>query len=219
MATPEFLDIDPRALHLPSSRLSGADPVKLHDQMARFGSGMAGMPPVLAYRGSDAAIMIYDGVTRATRVASLLPGQRSGRSDEDHRQARRPSALTRGYSAMTSRELKQEILRSLAELVEHYPGCPIRSAHRQPVRHRTGTDPRGGLGHGGRRVIGGREKPHRGLRTSPCRSRLTWTPQRTRPPRIIGRSARSSATLGASGGGTDPVSEDGLSAREKESGS
>jgi len=75
MATPEFLDIDPRALHLPSSRLSGADPVKLHDQMVRFGSSVVGMPPVLAYRGSDAAITIYDGVTRATRVAKVLPGR------------------------------------------------------------------------------------------------------------------------------------------------
>src|SRR4051812_3919169 len=75
MATPEFLDVDPRSLHLPSSRLSGADPVKLQDQILRFGSSVAGMPPVLAYRGSDAAIMIYDGVTRATRVARLLPGR------------------------------------------------------------------------------------------------------------------------------------------------
>lgn len=75
MATPEFVDMDPRLLHLPSSRLSGADPVKLHDQVARFGSNVVGMPPVLAYRGSDAALMIYDGVTRATRVARLLPGR------------------------------------------------------------------------------------------------------------------------------------------------
>jgi hypothetical protein len=75
MAVPEFLDIDPRTLHLPSSRLSGADPIKLHDQLARFGSSVAGMPPVLAYRGSDAALMIYDGVTRAPRVAGLLPGR------------------------------------------------------------------------------------------------------------------------------------------------
>jgi hypothetical protein len=30
---------------------------------------------VLAYRGSDAALMIYDGVTRANRVAKLLPGR------------------------------------------------------------------------------------------------------------------------------------------------
>jgi hypothetical protein len=75
MAISEFLEVDPRDLHLPSSRLTGADPVKLHDQMIRFGSSVLGMPPVLAYRGSDAAIMIYDGVTRATRVAKLLPGR------------------------------------------------------------------------------------------------------------------------------------------------
>lgn len=75
MAAPEFIEIDPRRLHLPSSRLAGADPVKLHDQIARFGSEVAGMPPVLAYRGSDGAIMIDDGVTRASRVAKLLPGQ------------------------------------------------------------------------------------------------------------------------------------------------
>src|SRR5262245_48469513 len=73
MATREFLDIDPRAFHLPTSRLSGADPVKLHDQIVRFGASMAGMPPLLAYRGSDGDLMLYDGVTRATRVAKLIP--------------------------------------------------------------------------------------------------------------------------------------------------
>lgn len=74
MATPEFLDVDPQTLHLPTSRLSGADPVKLHDQMVRFGSRTVGMPPPLCYRGSDGRLMLYDGVTRATRVARLLPG-------------------------------------------------------------------------------------------------------------------------------------------------
>lgn len=74
MATLEFLDIDPRALHLPTSRLSGADPIKLHDQMVRFGASIIGMPPPLCYRGSDGRLMVYDGVTRATRVARLLPG-------------------------------------------------------------------------------------------------------------------------------------------------
>lgn len=74
MANREFLDVDPRTLHLPTSRLGGADPFKLHNQMARFGSRTAGMPPLLAYRGSDGAIMLYDGVTRATRVAKQLPG-------------------------------------------------------------------------------------------------------------------------------------------------
>jgi hypothetical protein len=74
MATREFLDVDPRTLHLPTSRLSGADPVKLHHQIARFGASASGMPPLLAYRGSDKELMVYDGVTRATRVAKLNPG-------------------------------------------------------------------------------------------------------------------------------------------------
>lgn len=73
MATREFLDIDPRTLHVPPSRLPGADPVKLHDQTVRFGASMTGMPPLLAYRGSDGELMIYNGVTRATRVAKLIP--------------------------------------------------------------------------------------------------------------------------------------------------
>jgi hypothetical protein len=32
------------------------------------------MPLLLVYEGSDGALEIYDGVTRATRVAKLLPG-------------------------------------------------------------------------------------------------------------------------------------------------
>jgi hypothetical protein len=74
MVTPDFVGIDPRALHLPPSRLSGADPIKLHDQMIRFGTRMIGMPHLLGFRGSDGKIMVYDGVTRATRIAKLLPG-------------------------------------------------------------------------------------------------------------------------------------------------
>ncbi len=87
------MDIDPRALHLPSSRLAGADPIKLHDQIARFGSSVVGMPSVLVYRGSDAAIMNYDGVTRATRVARLPPG----------------------------RMIRVEVMRTLAKPVGHLP--------------------------------------------------------------------------------------------------
>lgn len=70
-----FLDVDPRTLHLPTSRLSGADPLKLHRQIARFGTSIVGMPPIEVYRGTDGELMIFDGVTRATRVAKLLPGQ------------------------------------------------------------------------------------------------------------------------------------------------
>jgi len=32
------------------------------------------MPPLLVYRGTDGGLVIADGVTRATRVARLLPG-------------------------------------------------------------------------------------------------------------------------------------------------
>jgi hypothetical protein len=70
-----FLDVDPRTLHLPTSRLSGADPLKLQRQIARHGTSTHRMPPVEVYRGTDGKLMIYDGVTRATRVAKLLPGQ------------------------------------------------------------------------------------------------------------------------------------------------
>ncbi len=71
----ELLDVDPRTLHLPPSRVSGADPAKLHRQIARHGKGTLGMPRLIVFRASDGALVIYDGVTRATRVAKLLPGQ------------------------------------------------------------------------------------------------------------------------------------------------
>jgi hypothetical protein len=63
-----FLDVDPRTLHLPTSRLSGADPVKLQRQIAKHGTSTQ------VYRGTDGELMIFDGVTRASRVAKLLPG-------------------------------------------------------------------------------------------------------------------------------------------------
>jgi hypothetical protein len=71
-----FLDVDPRTLHLPTSRLSGADPVKLQQQIARYGKSTQGMYPLEVYRGTDGGLMIFNGVTRATRVAKLLPGQK-----------------------------------------------------------------------------------------------------------------------------------------------
>jgi hypothetical protein len=70
----EFLDVDPSALHLPPTRLDGADPVKLQRQIGRHGQSLQGMPPVFVYRGSDGELMITDGVTRATRAAKLCPG-------------------------------------------------------------------------------------------------------------------------------------------------
>jgi hypothetical protein len=71
----EFLNVDPRTLHLPPSRILGADPAKLQRQIARHGQSLQGMPPILAYRGADGTLMITDGVTRATRAAKLCSGQ------------------------------------------------------------------------------------------------------------------------------------------------
>jgi hypothetical protein len=71
----EFVQVDPASLHLPGSRRDGADPVKLHRQLAKHGTSTDGMPPPEVKRGSDGEVVIYDGVTRATRVAKYLPGE------------------------------------------------------------------------------------------------------------------------------------------------
>jgi hypothetical protein len=68
-------DVDPGELRLPPSRASGADPWKLHQQIRQFGSSRSGMPPILVYEDPDGILEISDGVTRATRIAKLAPGQ------------------------------------------------------------------------------------------------------------------------------------------------
>ena len=75
MASVELLDVDPRSLRLPPSRAGGADPWKLQRQIARYGKLTAGMPRIFVFRASDGELVVYDGVTRATRVGKLLPGQ------------------------------------------------------------------------------------------------------------------------------------------------
>lgn len=67
-------DVDPRT-RLPPARASGADPAKLQRQIARFGRATEGMPRLFVYRAADGELIIYDGVTRATRVALLAPGE------------------------------------------------------------------------------------------------------------------------------------------------
>jgi hypothetical protein len=69
-----FRAVDPRELRVPNSRRGGADPVKLQRQIARFGASSAGMPPLIVYEGTDGFLVIYNGVTRATRIAKLSPG-------------------------------------------------------------------------------------------------------------------------------------------------
>jgi hypothetical protein len=70
----DFREIDPRELRLPPSRRQGADPAKLHRQIALFGRSTIGMPPPWVYEGLDGVLMLYNGVTRATRIAKLAPG-------------------------------------------------------------------------------------------------------------------------------------------------
>jgi hypothetical protein len=71
---PDFRDVDPNELRLPRSRASGADPAKLQRQMAQFGASVAGMPPLWVYEAADGVLVVYNGITRATRVAKLAPG-------------------------------------------------------------------------------------------------------------------------------------------------
>ena len=70
-------DADPGELRLPPSRAGGADPWKLHQQIRQFGSSKVGMPTILLYEGPDGLLEIFDGVTRATRMAKLAPAKRS----------------------------------------------------------------------------------------------------------------------------------------------
>ena len=70
----DLRDVDPRTLRVPPSRRQGADPFKLQRQIALFGRSAVGMPPPWVYEGSDGVLMLYNGVTRATRIAKLSPG-------------------------------------------------------------------------------------------------------------------------------------------------
>ncbi|HEX5106610.1 MAG TPA: hypothetical protein VFV87_22475 [Pirellulaceae bacterium] len=69
-----FRDVDPRELRAPTSRPTGADPLKLARQIAKCGSSTTGMPPLVVYESLDGFLVVYDGVTRATRAAKLVPG-------------------------------------------------------------------------------------------------------------------------------------------------
>ena len=71
----EFIQVDPRTLRLPPGRVGGADPGKLARQISQHGKSIDGIPPPLVVRGKNGALQLIDGVTRATRVGKLLPGQ------------------------------------------------------------------------------------------------------------------------------------------------
>lgn len=71
---PDFRDVAPRDLRVPPSRRQGADPAKLARQISLFGRSAVGMPPPWVYEGTDGVLVLYNGVTRATRIAKLAPG-------------------------------------------------------------------------------------------------------------------------------------------------
>lgn len=68
----DFRDADPPDLRLPSRR--GPAPSKLQRQVARFGASAAGMPAPWVYEAADGVLVLYNGITRATRIARLAPG-------------------------------------------------------------------------------------------------------------------------------------------------
>src|SRR5579871_2436239 len=68
-------EVDPNDPRLPPSRSSGADPWKLQRQIQQYGSSKEGMPALFVYEGPDGILEISDGVTRATRIAKLAPGE------------------------------------------------------------------------------------------------------------------------------------------------
>src|SRR5438874_2449477 len=74
-AAARFRDVDPGDLRLPPGRQNGAVVSRYQQQVQDFGSGMAGMTPVEVTEGQGLELMINNGVTRATRIHYLAPGQ------------------------------------------------------------------------------------------------------------------------------------------------
>jgi hypothetical protein len=70
----QFRQVDPARLRLPGGRLQGADPIKFNRQLNLYKDSMINMPLILVTEGKDGELQISDGVTRATRIAKLLPG-------------------------------------------------------------------------------------------------------------------------------------------------
>lgn len=71
----EFREVDPAELRVLPSRRQGADPAKLARQISLFGKATMGMSPPWVYEGTDGCLILFNGVTRATRIAKLAPGQ------------------------------------------------------------------------------------------------------------------------------------------------
>jgi hypothetical protein len=71
---PRLETVDPRTLRVSSGYLTGANPFKLARQIAKYGSSIVGMRRPWVEEDEEGLLAILDGMTRATRVAKLLPG-------------------------------------------------------------------------------------------------------------------------------------------------
>src|SRR5437588_12269543 len=110
----EFLQVDPATLRLPGGRRDGVDPMRLHRQLARHGLSVAGMPPLEVSRGTDGELVINDGVTRATRVAKIPARHVSDRGSHGQASGGSRPVAHGGGAAMTSEEIRAELLATLA---------------------------------------------------------------------------------------------------------
>jgi hypothetical protein len=52
----------------------GPTPASSQGRSPLFGRAATGMPPPWVYEASDGVLVLYNGVTRATRIARLAPG-------------------------------------------------------------------------------------------------------------------------------------------------
>ncbi|MBC7819612.1 MAG: hypothetical protein IAG10_22250 [Planctomycetaceae bacterium] len=89
--------VEPSELRLPPSGHRGADPFKLQRQMAQFGGLMVGMPPPEVYECQDGSFMLFNGVTRATRIAKLSPGTKMPVEVIGRIRRRRPDPIIKDF--------------------------------------------------------------------------------------------------------------------------
>ena len=70
----DLRDVDPRELRVLPSRSAGARPDQTRAADCQVWLSTKGMPPLWVCEGTDGVLVIYNGVTRATRIAKLAPG-------------------------------------------------------------------------------------------------------------------------------------------------
>ena len=67
--------VQPGSLHVPPERLDGADPMKLQDQYNEHQFNLSEMPPLEVIETAGGKLVIFNGVTRATRSYMIDPNR------------------------------------------------------------------------------------------------------------------------------------------------